>query len=337
MNHPSQTLPDRSLRVVQVGCGAWGANVLRELVAHPRVEPVLVVDNRGLARDNARAIAPGVRVTDTLGEIALAQAHAAVIVTPGPLHAQHAAFALANDLHVFVEKPMTTSWADARRLVATARERRRVGMVGHLLHHHPAIHAMLGVLRSGQLGAPLRVRCDRGSIAGSRDVDGSILWSLAPHDLSVIHAIDPSAMKVGRVDVLRLGSGGQPVEADMHLETANGLSARVSLSRVADRKTRRIHVECELGSITFDDVVSSSKLVVASRRDGDERVEPVDYEQRVSPLAAELDAFVRAVLDGVPARADFDEGAEIVRAIEAAEAMSRAGEGTSERRLGAMP
>ncbi len=330
MNDPSRTLPDRPLRVAQVGCGAWGANVLHELAAHPRVELVIVADPRAAARDRAREIAPGVRVTSTIDDIADARAHAAVIVSPGPLHAEHAAFALAHDLHVFVEKPLATSSVDARRLCAMARDRARVGMVGHLLHHHPAARAMVELLHGGQLGAPLYVRCDRGSIAGSREVDGSILWSLAPHDLSMIRAIGRSALRVSRVDVLRTGSSGQPVEAELHVETAGGLRARVLLSRVADRKTRRIHVECELGSVTFDDVVSLSK-VVASRRGGEQRVEPVGYDQRISPLAAELDAFVRAVLDGEPARADFEEGAEIVAAIESAEALSRAGESASAR------
>lgn len=312
------------LRVVQIGCGAWGHNILRELVSHPRVEPVLVVDSRAAARDKVASLAPRVPVADSLAALADVRADAAVVVTPGPLHAEHAAIALARGLHVFVEKPMTTSLSDAVRLCALAREQRVVGMVGHLLHHHPAAVAMIDVVRSGRLGAPVRVRSDRCSIAGSRDVDGSILWSLAPHDLSMIGAIDPSPMHVQRVDVFRTSQAGAPIEADVHVKTARGLTARVCLSRVADRKTRRIQIECEHGTITFDDVVSSSKLVVVDRRDGAERIEPVPYDTHVSPLAAEVNAFVCAILDNDAAHADFDEGADVVRVIEAATAMSRA-------------
>lgn len=318
-NEPSSP---RRLRVAQIGCGAWGTNVLRELAAHPRVEVVLVADPRPAAMDRAKDLAPAARIAPSIAQTDVDGADAAVIVTPGPLHAEHAELALRRGLHVFVEKPMTTSSADAERLESLARQQGLTGMVGHLLHHHPAAVAMLDVLRSGELGAPLRVRCDRASITGSRDVDGSVFWSLAPHDLSLVRAIDPSPLEVVRVDVLRTSPGGSALEAEVTLRTLHGLSVRVSLSRVADRKARRMHVECEDGLVIFDDVAQAAKVVVAKR--GEHRMEPVAYDQRVTPLAAEVDAFVRAVLDGVEAHADFREGADVVRVIEAAERMGRA-------------
>ncbi len=312
----SRTIAARTtLRVVQIGCGAWGANVLRVLAAHPRVELVLVVDPRPSSRTRATDLVPGVPVAHHIGGIGRVRADAAVVVTPGPVHAEVAEIALRQGLHVFIEKPMTTCLADAARLCVLARDRGLVGMVGHLMLHHPAVRAMLDVLRSGSIGAPVRVRCDRASIAGSRDVDGSIFWSLAPHDLSMVHAIDPTPLQVVGVEVLRATAGGLPLEADVHVRTAAGLPVRICLSRVADRKTRRMLVECEHGVVTFDDVVNSSKVVVASRR-GD-HVQPVGYDQTVSPLEAEVDAFVRAVLDGAAPHADFGEGAEVVEVIEA--------------------
>jgi predicted dehydrogenase len=303
------------MRVAQIGCGSWGANVLRELAAHPRVDLVLVVDPRLSARTRATALVPGVPVTHDTASIGRVRADAAVVVTPGPVHAEVAEIALRQGLHVFIEKPMTTSLADAARLRVLARERGLVGMVGHLMLHHPAVRALIGVLRSESIGAPVRVRCDRASIAGSRDVDGSIFWSLAPHDLSMVRAIDPTPIQVVGVEVLRATAGGLPLEAEVRLRTAAGLPVRIGLSRVADRKTRRMLVECEHGVVTFDDVVKSSKVVVVSRR-GD-HVQPVGYDQTVSPLEAEVDAFVRAVLDGAAPHADFEEGAEVVEVIEA--------------------
>jgi predicted dehydrogenase len=304
------------LRVAQVGVGAWGRNLLRELTAHPRVEVVCVVDANAGALTSVRSMAQGAWLAPSVEAVREADADAAVIATPGPLHAAHAKLALERGLHVLVEKPMATSAADAEMLLALATRRGLVGMVGHLLQHHAAVRAMVDVVRSGRIGAMRSFRSARLCTRGSRDVDGSLIWSLAPHDVSILRALDPTSVRRVSARVRRLppDSAGWNV-ADLRIEMASGVDAHVMLSRANRIKVRRMEVVCERGTIVFDDVVESDKLRILC--DGAE--EPLAVATARAPLTAEVDAFVRSVLDGLPVRTSFAEGSDVVRVLAAAQ------------------
>ena len=304
------------LRVAQIGVGAWGRNLLRELAAHPRVEVVCVIDSSASALASVRAMAPGAWFAPSLDALGDADAEAAVIATPGPLHAAHAKRALDLGLHVFLEKPMATCVADAEMLLDLATRRGLVGMVGHLLHHHAAVRAMVEVVRSGRLGAMRSFRSARLCTKGSRDVDGSLIWSLAPHDVSILRALDPANVRrvSARVRSLPVDAGGWNV-ADLRIEMASGVDALVVLSRAHRDKVRRMEVHCEHGTIVFDDLRETDKVHIV--RDGVE--EPVLVEMVRAPLAAEVDAFVRSVRDGAPVLTSFAEGSDVVRVLAAAQ------------------
>lgn len=306
------------LRVAQIGCGRWGRNLLRELQAHALADVALVIDPRAEAQLDAARLAPGVCIAESLEALASTPLDAVVIATPGPLHAAHARIALARGLHVFVEKPMAMKLSDALEMAEQARAAGTTAMVGHLLRYHPAVCALVSGVRSGTWGRPLALRSERHSV-GARDVDGSLLWSLAPHDISILLALEDGAVELTRAEVRTFASS--EIRAELHLQGASGMRARIRVSRGGGEKVRKLRVRCEHAVVEFNDLApAGSKLTV--ERNGAGVAEPLAFGEELQPLRQELDVFVRWALEGRAVPSGFDEGVAVVRLLEQAESLS---------------
>jgi predicted dehydrogenase len=291
------------VRVALIGCGLWGRNLLRVLVESPRARVVAVADPHPQRRALAEAMAPEAAVVTALDEALAEGLDAVLIATPPHTHAPLAFAALAAGVDVFVEKPLTTRAADAERLAAKAAALGRVGMVGHLLRYHPAVVRLVELCAAGALGPLRRFEATRLSVAGDRSA--SALWTLGPHDLSVLHALDPSPV---RALAARAAPSGDP--ALFEAELASGLEVSIALSRVAPAKERRIRVTGASGTAVLDDVRAPDRVLL----DGDEVVVPWR-----EPLAVEVEHFLRCVQDRARPLTSFEEGRLVVQALAAAE------------------
>lgn len=313
-----------SVRVALVGCGRWGERLLRALSAAERATVVAVADvDRGrLAR--ARALAPRARLARTLDEALDARVDAVVIATPPSSHAELALRALDAGADVFVEKPLALTSAQADRCAARAAALGRVGMVGHLLRYHPSVVRLVALAREGHLGDVVSFSAARFSTGGGGA--SSALWTLGPHDLSVLSALDPSPLREACVHV---APGGERIALTARLES--GLAAHIELWRSSPTKERRIRIDGTLRAALFDDVSAPDRLLLVGAR-GDEaasgEVAPA-HELAVpfrEPLAVEIEHFLRCVEKRAQPLTPLDEGAAIVRILERADAMLAARE-----------
>ncbi|MCL2822950.1 MAG: Gfo/Idh/MocA family oxidoreductase, partial [Polyangiaceae bacterium] len=314
------------LRIAQIGCGNWGTNITRELGNHPNVALTLLIDPDTNALNRCKSLAPHADTANSIDNTDWHTLDAVVIASPGPLHATHAITAIRH-CDVFIEKPMTTNLTDARLLVAACRSSNRVGMVGHLLHHHGAVTAMLTAIREGKIGTPISFRSFRHSLRDSRNVDGSVLWSLAPHDISVLRALDPSQICLVKLDRCQ-GSATQlspELYSRLTMHLASGLIAQVEVSRTHHRKVRRMEIEGEHGRIVFDESTgeSISKPGIGPltlHRPG--KVESLRFD-RTPPLRAEINAFVQCVISRQSPQTDLAEGLAVVEILERAQAQAQ--------------
>ena len=301
-----------TVRVALAGCGGWGRNILRVLVESPRARVVAVADTHPQRRAVAEALllgAPGAAVVATLDEALAAGPDAVVIATPPHTHAALALRALAAGADVFVEKPLATRVADAERIVARAAALGRVGMVGHLLRYHPAVERLVELARGGALGALQRFESTRVSIAGDRSA--SALWTLGPHDFSVLHALDPSPLRaVGA----RSAPSGDPVHVDVEL--GSGLVAVITLARVGADKERRIRVVGASGEATLDDVRAPDRVLLSGPGGAGAHELTVPWRE---PLAVEIEHFLRCVEERARPLTALEEGLTVVQALAAAE------------------
>ena len=173
-------------RVGIIGAGAWGRNHVRTFASLEEAELVALADSRPDVLAAHRRTLPGLAgYADGRELLDRADVEAVVIATPAPTHHALARAALESGRHVLVEKPLALSTADAEDLARLADERGLVLMVGHLLLYHAAVEYLKQLVDSGELGDLLYGYCQRLNLGVVRP-DENALWSLAPHDFSVL-------------------------------------------------------------------------------------------------------------------------------------------------------
>ena len=174
-----------------VGAGRWGRNLVRVFDSLPDVELAVVCDVSEDIRRELKQQYPEVKVTADYGEVlANKQIQAVVLAVPAVDHYPAAKQALEAGKHVYVEKPISLSYDHARRLTELAESLSLVLMVGHLMEYHPALRLLKQLVDAGELGEILYLYSERVNLGVVRK-DENALWSLAPHDISMIlHLVD---------------------------------------------------------------------------------------------------------------------------------------------------
>ena len=175
----------RDIKVAVIGCGRWGTNLVRNY-AQLRVLKAVSDVNKNAAEKatfeygvEARSI-DEILQDDGIGAVALA--------TPVSTHFEIASRALSSNKHVFVEKPLALTVQDARKLQKLAQLRQRVLMVGHLMRYHPGFLRLAYMASRGKLGNLRYIYSNRLNLGAFR-TEENILWSFAPHDVSMVLAI----------------------------------------------------------------------------------------------------------------------------------------------------
>ena len=126
-------------KVAVVGAGYWGPNLIRNFREHKAVKELWVCDRDPVRLGRARERFHGVKTTEDYDEVLRSDADAVVLATPVGTHFQLASKALLAGKHVFVEKPLTSSLDDAKRLCELADKQKRVLMVGHTFEYSPPV------------------------------------------------------------------------------------------------------------------------------------------------------------------------------------------------------
>ena len=278
--------------VAVVGCGRWGAHVVRELAALGCA--VTVADPRPEARATALATAARMAVADL---DALPETAGLIVATPASTHAAVAMRALERGVPVFVEKPLTCDAASAWRLAHAAPQRL---FVMDKWRYHPAIEALGALSRSGALGSPVSLRTRRnGGGAGQPDVGD--FWTLLPHELSILLEVR------GLLPGLRSASVVETPEGVRRLDVELDDAAAIEVS-VGDAYAREVRVE---GSEAVAWMADPYATCVWLSRHGSVAPEarPISGEP---PLRRELAAFVAHLRGDPPPRSSAAEGAAIV-------------------------
>ena len=310
-------------RVALVGFGPWGRNLARNLDALGAL--AVVCDPDPAARALAARDYPGATVCATPAEVPTDCAVA--IAAPAALHAQLALYFLERGQHTFVEKPLALRVEDCPALIECAAAGGLVLMVGHLLHHHPAVDALDALIREGVLGRLLYLYSNRLNLGRFRREENS-LWSFAPHDIAVALRL------VGGPPERVTCTGGSflhPRIADTTLTTlswAQGVQAHIHVSWLHPFKEQRLVVVGERAMAVFDDTAVRDKLVLY--RHGVEWKDGIPVPRKAEPepvpiaadepLRREMAAFLDAVRHPTrPVRADGAEGMRVLAVLAAAE------------------
>ena len=313
-----------------IGCGHWGKNLARCFAELGSLRAVVDQDE-----DSARRVAAAHNSTarafqDVLGDSAI---DAVAIAAPAAAHYELAIAALDAGKHVYVEKPLSLDVGDAEHLCATADTLDRVLMVGHLLQYHPAFIALREQVLAGTLGRINYLYSNRLSFGQIRREE-SILWSFAPHDLSMILSLVGSEPDhVSAVGSYYLHRSIADVTMT-HLVFPGGTESHVFVSWLHPYKEQKLVVIGELGMAVFDDGRPWDEKLTLFRHSVTWKgglptpqpadAEPIPLEAR-EPLVEECRHFLECVATGSTPRTDGAEGLRVLRVLEAADRSLGAG------------
>jgi predicted dehydrogenase len=312
------------VRVGQVGLGAWGANLVRNL--DDVADLAWICD---ASADRLQALArryPAARTTADFADVLEDESVEAVVVaTPVPTHYELARNALAAGKHVFVEKPPAMRAAEMEELVRLAEDRARVLMPGHLLLYHPGVRKLKELVDSGDLGDVLCVYGNRQNL-GTIRTNENALWSLGVHDLSVIlNLIGEEPEEAWAHGNAFLTPGVEDV-VFCYLRFPSGKIAHLHLSWLDPHKMRKLTVVGRDKMAVFDDMELERKITVYEKAPeqpahtyGEWRTRTGDiFSPKIAndePLRLEVQHFLRLVReggDGTEAR----DGLVVVRVLE---------------------
>jgi predicted dehydrogenase len=278
-----------------------------------------------------------VRVTDDWDSLlADEELSAVVIALPVALHHRFALEALDAGKHVLVEKPLARSVAECDELIRMAEQRQRVLMVGHTFEFNPAVRLVGDYLRDGELGDPYYISMRRTNLGIVRS-DENAMWSLAPHDVSIlVYWLQRAPVSVNATGAALLQPGIEDV-VFMSVRFEDDIIGHIHCSWLDPNKLRDATVVGSRKMAVYDDVSSDMKVrlydkgVIKQRslgryetfarfqmlaRAGDILVPKVDFRE---PLSIEIEHFAQCIADGQAPLTDGANGRRVVAVLEAAQ------------------
>jgi len=313
-------------RIGLIGCGMWGRNLARNLAALGSLAAVADRD-----ADRARSFAAEFGTVSRDVDDLLAGNRdgsgdgldGVVIASAAPTHAGLACRALANGLHVYVEKPFALTLDDAETMAAGAAAAGRQLMVGHLIRYHDAFRELQNQVAAGAIGALRHVSANRLAMGRIRATE-SVMFDLCPHDISLIIAIMGEAPQEVQCAGASHMSAGMPDMMATFFRFAGGRSASMTTGWMCPYKEHRLTVTGASGSIVFDDTRPWAEKLTLYRDDispdGDNfairRAEPQHLAMAESePLKQEMQAFITSCETGQPAVTGVEDALAVQRVL----------------------
>lgn len=313
--------------IAVIGAGNWGKNLIRNFSELNALSALS--DKSASVLKEMRKLYPLCDCYPAMKDVlADSKIKAVVIATPAETHFLLAREALLSGKHVFVEKPMTLTEKDAEELIALATKQHLILMVGHLLQHHPVFVKLKQIASAGDLGRIHYIYSHRLNLGKIRREE-NILWSFAPHDISMILSL------AGEEPESVLATGGNYLHkkiADVtttHLEFSSGLKAHVFVSWLHPFKDQKLVVVGDRKMAVFDDTLPwEEKLLVyphSVKWDHNIPVPTKGTPERIAvpyaePLRLECEHFLDCLGRQKNVLTDGKEGLRVLRVLNAAEA-----------------
>ncbi|MFC1782196.1 Gfo/Idh/MocA family protein [Planctomycetota bacterium] len=322
----------KKINIGVIGCGYWGPNLIRNFrsLADCQVKKICDINPDRLA--HMKKLYPEIENTDQVDDIINdAVIETVAIVTPVSLHYELAMKSLEAGKHTFVEKPMASSGAECREMVAAAQKRNLTLMVGHTFIYTSVVRKIKEIIESGEIGEIYYISSRRLNL-GLFQKDINVAWDLAPHDISIIlYFSKQPPVSVSCQGKAHVAPGIEDV-SNMSLDFPNGNFATIQSSWLDPNKIREMTIVGTKKMIVYDDMEPLEKIRIY-----DKRVEtPPHYDtfaefqcsyhygdtyapyiKQVEPLKVECQHFLDCIRTGAKPDSSGLEGLQVVQILEA--------------------
>ncbi|MAA51595.1 MAG: oxidoreductase [Phycisphaerae bacterium] len=314
---------NKNLKVGVIGCGYWGINLVRNFYNLGVLG--VVSDLNKEAEKKVKKISKTIKFKLNYRELMKDNSlKAIVIATPAKSHFNLVEMALNHNKHVFVEKPLCLNLKEGKKLKNLSIKKNLKLMVGHLMLYHPGFIKMKKVIAEGLIGDIRYIYSNRLNLGKLRK-DEDVLWSFAPHDISMILNLVES--KITKIDAF----GGSYVKKNIKdtsltsLTFQNNIKAHIFVSWLHPYKDQRLVVVGAKGMIVFADVLEkNNKLLFYNHkvtwRDSFPIVtkakgKKILFNFKKEPLKIECKSFVNWILKNEKPVSDVDEGIKVLEVL----------------------
>ncbi len=329
-------MPSPAIRIGVIGCGYWGPNLIRNFDRLDDVEVTWVCDKNEVRLNevmkefhlhHAKATIDYQRLLDDPGLDAVA------IATHVSSHYLLARDALEAGKHVFVEKPLTRRSEESKHLIMLARQKHCILMVDHTFEFSAPVIRLKEIIDRGEIGNILYINSIRVNL-GLFQEDITVLWDLAPHDLSIVNfLLDTTPVKVSAQGMAHIKKDLEDV-AFLTAYYGKDIMAHFHISWLDPCKIRRMTLVGDRKMIVYDDMDANEPIRIFDKgvtkqpyfsdygefklhyRFGDVFSPRIDI---VEPLKLACSHFVECIQKGIPPRTNGVSGLNVVEIIEAAE------------------
>jgi UDP-2-acetamido-3-amino-2,3-dideoxy-glucuronate N-acetyltransferase len=316
-------MTERNIAVV--GCGYWGKHLVRNFAQLGAL--ACTCDAHEETLQAQKVLYPHIRLLTGFQDVlANDQVRAVVIATPAALHYNQVKEAILRGKDVFVEKPLALHYDQGRELVDLANQRGVILMVGHILEYHPAVVLLKELVHRGELGQLRYIYSNRLNLGKVRQEE-NILWSFAPHDISIITSL------LNKVPVEVSASGSSYLQPDIvdvtvtNMTFDNGVRAHIFVSWLHPFKEQKLVVIGDRKMAVFDDTARDGKLKIYDKgiewEDGfpvpRQTAETTLFFDDKEPLRLECEHFLACIRDRKKPRTDGENALRVLRVLEASQ------------------
>ena len=318
-----------------IGYGYWGPNLVRNFSVVEGANVVAVADLKPERLAVAKRYFPGVKVLNDYREILNdPEIHAVAIATPVSSHFAIARAALKADKHVFVEKPLTETAAQATELIDESLKRNRVLMVDHTFIYTPAVQKIRELVDLGELGDIYYFDSIRVNL-GLFQPDVSVVWDLAVHDLAILdYVLGIRPLSISATGARHFGWSSENV-AYMTLHFDGPTIAHINVNWLAPVKIRQILIGGSRKMVLYDDTEATEKVKIYDKGVDNSTTQKapdeiykllvnyrlgdivVPYLSTKEALLTECEHFLDCIVTGEKPLTDGQMGLRVVELLEA--------------------
>jgi predicted dehydrogenase len=315
-----------------IGYGYWGPQIARNFNGISDCTLSVICDKSAESLRRAKRMYPGVALTcDARDVLCSPDIDAVAVITPVWTHFELAKAALQNGKHVFVEKPFTSTVAQAEELVELAARKHLYIMVDHTFLFTGAVKKIRELIDAGMLGELYYYDSTRVNL-GLFQHDVNVLWDLAPHDLSIMDHLITAKPDVVIATGQKHLNGYEDV-AYLTVYFDNSVIAHINVNWLSPVKVRTTLLGGEKKMLVWNDLEADEKVKVydkgvsitngegvynllVSYRSGDMWAPKIE---QIEALNLEARYFIDCINKQETPFNDGRAGLRVVRLLEAAE------------------
>lgn len=328
------------IRIGVIGYGYWGPNIVRNIARFPNAAISWICDSREEVLLDIPRLYPTIKTTKHAEDIFDdPDTQAIIIATPPSTHFSLATSALKAGKHILVEKPMTQTSSEAKKLITLAAKKHLTLMVDHTYLYTSAVQKLFEIIHSGELGKIVAIDCVRTNL-GLLQQSTNVIYDLAAHDISILdYLLSSTPLAVNATGIMQKELGQESV-AYIAATYPENICVHMHVSWLSPVKVRRIVIIGTKKMVIYDDIESSEKIKIYDKGVSFTKEPKHAYQLRVGYRNGDVVAptliieeglygVIREFIDNIsnkrPPLTDGDMGLRVVRFLETATKSARSG------------